>query len=193
VTIFAPKKTMLRNPKLVHWQAVGKRRFAESGINGIHIDDMSKEIGVAKTSFYFFFNSKQEYLNQLFAFWELEGTDRLYAMVNHIEDPVKRFLALGRLIEENIENEHFYFQLKLYAKHNKHAVKFLESVDEKRRNIAVKIFKDAGQSPEDIEKHRAFMSVFYMGRIALTMGYNSESACYEPTQDELLRLFGFKK
>jgi len=184
---------MLRNPKIVHWLEIGKRRFAESGIKGIHIDEMSEEIGVAKTSFYYFFNGKEEYLNQLFAYWEFEGTDRLYAMVNYIEDPVKRFLALAKLIEENDENEYFYFQLKLYAKNNKHAIKFLESVDLKRKNIAIKIFEDSGQTPEEIDKHRALMMVFYLGRIALKMGYDTGHAYLNPSQGELLKMFGLKK
>jgi len=184
---------MLRNPKIVHWLEVGKKRFAESGISGIHIDDMSKEIGVAKTSFYYFFNSKKEYLNQLFAFWELEGTDRLYAMVNHIEDPTKRFLTLGKLIEENIENEYFYFQLKLYANKNHHAVKFLDNVDSKRKNIATKIFQDAGQSPDEIKKHQPLMFIFYMGRIMTKMGHDSGLVNLEPTRDELLQMFGLKR
>jgi len=71
-------------------------------------------------SFYFFFNSKEEYLNQLFAYWVVTGTSNLIAMVNQIQDPARRFFALGKMIEENLENEFFYFQLKLYCRENEH-------------------------------------------------------------------------
>jgi|GEM_PF-5093914 len=184
---------MLRNPKVVNWLELGKKRFADAGIVGINIPEMSKEMGVAKSSFYFFFNSKEEYLNQLFAFWEMEGTDRLMAMVNHITDPAKRFFALGKMIEGNLENEFFYFQLKLYAGNHDHAKKFVESVDQKRKIFGTSIFKDAGQSDEDAEFHRTYMKVFFLGRIALMMGHDTDPYYPNFTKEEILKLFGFKK
>jgi hypothetical protein len=148
---------------------------------------------VAKTSFYFFFNSKEEYLNQLFAYWEMDGTDRIYAMVNRITDPVKRFLALGKMIDGNVENEHFYFQLKLYAKEHKYARIFLDSVSKKRINIATKIFKDAGFSDEEAEAKRRVMKVMTLGHQALMMGYDPDPLYPENTIDDILGMFGLKK
>ena len=181
------------NPKLQKWLDVGKRRFAHSGIEGININEISEEVGVAKTSFYYFFNSKEEFLDQLFAFWVLDGTDRLYAMVSEIKDPAKRFLTLSRLIEENTENEFFYFQLKLYAKDHPEARRFLDVVDRKRKAISVKLFRDAGQSDEQILKNRLQMRMLYMGNVALDMGYVTEPLSYRPSKEELLKLFGLNK
>ena len=53
---------MIKGLKYRRWLEMGQRRFAKDGIQGININHMSEEMGVAKTSFYFFFNSKEEYL-----------------------------------------------------------------------------------------------------------------------------------
>jgi len=182
-----------QNPKIHKWLDIGKRRFAEDGIKGIHIDEMSAEMGVAKTSFYFFFNSKEEFLNQLFAYWVVVGTDNLTAMVNQIEDPAKRFFALGKMIENNYENEFFYFQLKLYAKNNEHARPFLKEADDKRKKFSRKLFNDAGQSAKEVERNRSMMRVFFMGRMALMMGYDADPSYPEYSKDELLEMFGLNK
>ena len=182
-----------QNPKIQKWLDIGKRRFAENGIAGININEMSEEMGVAKTSFYFFFSSKEEYLNQLFAYWVVTGTTNLIAMVNQIKDPAKRFLALGKMIEENVENEFFYFQLKLYCKYHKHARKFLEDTDRQRVDFSKKIFKDAGQSDEQAEHSRRMMKVFTMGTLALKSGYDTDPYYPELSPDQILQLFGLKK
>ena len=181
-----------QNPKVQKWLDIGKRRFAEEGIHGIKVNEMSDEIGIAKTSFYFFFTTKEEYLNQLFSYWQYDGTERIFSMVSQIQNPVKRFLALIKMIEDNSENEAFYFQLKLYAKRHKHARRFLELVEDKRAYISNGIFKDAGFSDEDVEAKRRMMKVFIMGHQVLMTGYN-----YDPipeySKDEILELFGLNK
>jgi len=182
-----------QNPKIQKWLDIGKRRFAEKGSAGIHINEMSEEIGVAKTSFYFFFNNKEEYLNQLFAYWVVVGTTNLIAMVNQIENPTKRFLALGRMIEENLENEYFYFQLKYYCKNNEHGRQFLEESDRQRVAFSTKLFKDAGQSDEQAEQSRRMMKVFFMGTLALKSGYDADPHYPELPPDKILQMFGLKK
>ena len=179
-----------QNPKIQKWLDIGKKRFADKGAQGININEMSEEIGVAKTSFYFFFSSKEEYLNQLFAYWVVTGTTNLIAMVNQINDPGKRFLALGKMIESNFEGEFFYFQLKLYSRENKHGRKFLEDADRQRVAFSTKIFKDAGQSDEQAEHSRRMMKVFTMGTLALKSGYDSDPYYPELTPDKLLKMFG---
>ena len=184
---------MINNLKYKRWLELGKKRFAEEGIQGININHLSDEVGVAKTSFYFFFKSREEYLEQLFAYWVNEGTTKLITMVNRISDPAKRFLAIGKMIEENHENELFYYQLKLFARNNAFARPYLDETDNQRKNFALKMFKDAGHSAEDAKRLWARMRVYYMGMQALQMGYNSDDVFPELTPDQLLHFFEFTK
>ena len=179
-----------QNPKIQKWLDIGKRRFSQDGIGGININEMSEEMGVAKTSFYFFFNNKEEYLNQLFAYWVNIGTTNIISMVNQISDPGKRLLALGKMIEENQENEFFYFQLKQYCKKNTHGRPFLHEADEQRVKFSTKIFKDAGQSDEQAEQSRRMMKVLFVGTLALKSGYDADPLYPEIQKDELLKMFG---
>ena len=153
---------MEQNPKINKWLNIGIRRFSKQGDLGININDMSEEMGVAKTSFYFFFNSRDEYLEQLFAYWVNEGTIKLINMVDRISDPAKRFLALSKMIESNMENEAFYFQLKLFAENNQFARPYLDEADKQRNQFSLQIFLDAGHSSENAERLRRRMKVFFI-------------------------------
>ena len=87
----------------------------------------------------------------------------------------------------------FYFQLKLYAKNNEHAIPFLKEADDKRKNFSRKLFNDAGQSAKEVEKNRRMMRVYFMGRMALMMGYDADPSYPEYSKDELLEMFGLNK
>lgn len=183
---------MILNRKIERWLKVGKKRFAEEGGLGIHINEMNAAIGVAKTSFYFFFKNNKEYLEQLFTFCELESIDRLFAKVKHIKNPVKRFYALGTLVEKNLENEAFYIQMKTYALKNEHARKFLDNVYQKKLIISSNIFKELGQSEEESMKNGLKMRMFFCGRMAMKIGYNPNIESPDLTGDEFIEMFGLK-
>ncbi len=65
---------LYEQPRLVPWLKVGIKRFAADGLEGLNINEISAEIKISKTSFYHFFGSKQEYINELFEHWLQEGT-----------------------------------------------------------------------------------------------------------------------
>jgi len=178
-----------QNPKIQKWLDIGKRRFAENGAAGIHINEMSEEIGVAKTSFYFFFNSKEEYLEQLFAFWVYESTDRLDNMINKIKDPGKRFLALADLIKDNLENELFYIQIKMFALKNKSARKYVDEVYYKRNEIALGIFVDKGLPKEEALAKAQNLKTFFYGQIVRSIGYTPSKGFTAELLSERLKMF----
>ena len=43
-----------------------QKTVIKKGVEAVNIDEMSKKLGVAKTSFYHFFKSKSEFLDRLF-------------------------------------------------------------------------------------------------------------------------------
>jgi AcrR family transcriptional regulator len=101
---------------------------------------MSSSLGVAKTSFYFLFKSKEEYLKQLYDYWVEDGSIRIINIISVIDDPHARFRKLFELALSNIENEKFLFQMRDYARSCKYTASVLKKVENKRLKRQQKIF-----------------------------------------------------
>lgn len=148
------------------WLEEAHIRFFEQGITGINIEDISKTIGVAKTSFYHFFNSKEEFLEKLFEKWEYEGTDLLIAKFSPISDPISRIEnVLNYVFTKNIENEIFLMQLQRLALIDTLAAKYLIRAKKKRMAFTLKFFTDMGYETLDAEKKAMLWYTYATGRI----------------------------
>lgn len=57
------------------WLKIGLIFFSLEGVNGLKIERLAKELGVAKSSFYWHFKDREDLLNQLLDFWIHEYTE----------------------------------------------------------------------------------------------------------------------
>jgi len=148
------------------WLKEGLTRFAEQGIDGVNIDELSKSIGIAKTSFYHFFKSKNSFLEKLFEKWENEGTVSIIEKLSAIDDPVKRFESVIKYVfKENIENEIFLIQLQRFAMVNPIGAKYFKRVKSKRMKFTLKFFTDMGLDGNEAEKKAMLWYTYATGRI----------------------------
>ena len=184
---------MKNNPQINNFLDVGIKRFADRGIDGIRIDEMCDEVGVAKTSFYHYFGSKNSFVEKLFDYWYDISTGGIYDQIKHIDDALLRFTALKKLIDSNKDAEYCYLQLKLYASNNEYARKIVDNAKKKRFEILFEIFKMAGQSDEEATSNVRKMILTFFGRLALTHGYTGNTIDIDIPQEELMQFLGLKK
>lgn len=94
---------------------VGKKLFAEEGISAINIVRLSKVVGRSKSSFYFLFKTRENFILELIEYWGAECTDRIIEEVREMEKPVEQFKKLMVLAYTDYENNKFLMQLRVYA------------------------------------------------------------------------------
>ena len=104
---------MKNNPQKTNFLDAGIRRFAERGIDGIKIDELCEEIGISKSSFYHYFESKKGFVEKLFDYWYEITHGNVSEQVNKIDDATERFLMLKKMIDANEEVEYCFLQMKL--------------------------------------------------------------------------------
>ena len=180
---------MKNNPKKKRFYTIGLRRFAERGIDGINIQEICKEVGVAKSSFYHYFVSKKGFVEMLFDHWFQITHGDVSKAVDHIDDASERFLVLKKIIDANEEVEYCFLQMKLYATTNSKAREIIEKAHKVRFDVLFTIFKMAGQSDDTAEDNAKKMILLYYGRIALKHGYSSASEDIEIDDDHYLKFF----
>ena len=184
---------MVDNKQIERFLAEGIRRFSEKGIEGIRVNKICREVGVAKSSFYHYFGNKQGYLKQLFDHWYEISRGSIHEKIKHINDGAARFKALKQIIDSNEEEEYFYLQLKLYASTNKLAQKVVDKAKQKRYDVLYEIFTMAGQAHEEAVCNVKKMILFYFGRLALTHGYAGDTSDFDIREEELMRVLGLEK
>ena len=173
----------MNNPKLIPWLEAGIRRFAAMGPDGLNINEISAEIKISKTSFYHFFGSKQEYINQLFEHWLQEGT------INIIKDAFLKDNAKStintlfrKVIFDNYHREKFLSQLINSQNSIPISKKFLEESRKFRQSTLEGLCARLGLSADTGRKRSINLQVYSMG---LTQYYFHE----EPSISEKEEIF----
>jgi AcrR family transcriptional regulator len=181
------------NPKAKRWLNEGKKRFANEGVQGINIKEMANSIGVAKTSFYFHFKTKQEYLRHLFEFWVEDGSNRIINKVAIIDDPYSRFRKLMEFSFNNIENDKFLFHIREYAQGDKYAASVLKKVENSRLKFLNKIFAEMGCSASVAKKKSKDVYMFYLGFFELHKHNGISPKLRKETVNDIITQFDIKK
>ena len=72
-------------PKIIakkeDWIILGYKLFSEKGINGIVVEKMALKLNVNKSSFYWHFKTKKDFLNEIISFWVSTDTNRIITTV----------------------------------------------------------------------------------------------------------------
>jgi AcrR family transcriptional regulator len=148
------------------WFKVGKEEFIERGINGINVERLSRRASVAKSSFYHFFKSKDDYLDRLIDHWIEEGTRAITDKFAIIEDPKDRFRKLVRFVfTYNVENELFLFQLKSLARTNSRVRKIIDRVENERIQFLKNILIDMGMPEITATTRSQILYIYFVGRV----------------------------
>ena len=92
---------MKNNPQINNFLDVGIKRFARRGIDGIKVDEICEDVGVAKSSFYHYFGSKKKYVEKLFDYWYDITHGNVSESVSQISNASERFLTLKKMIDAN--------------------------------------------------------------------------------------------
>ena len=132
----------MTNPKLLPWFEIGMRRFAESGLTGLNIVQMSEEAGIAKTSFYHFFGTREAFLKELFEHWVTVGTlDTAKQGMMHA-DPFEGFQTIIRLaLSDKYIPEKFWIQVSRVESAFPEAKAYVAEVNKFRCSVFVWSFR----------------------------------------------------
>ena len=81
------------------WLDAALELMQEAGIENVTIDELSRRVGVAKTSFYWHFKNRDQLLNEILEFWEHEFTEigTQNALIHDME-PEDRLNAISEMV-----------------------------------------------------------------------------------------------
>ncbi|BDS12679.1 TetR/AcrR family transcriptional regulator [Aureispira anguillae] len=143
-------------PKVVaqkeDWIELGYQLFTQSGERGIVVEAMSKVLKCNKSSFYWHFKTKKDFMNCLVKFWIDRDTQRIMEQVKKAATAQEQLDCLLEITFKKDPNLDFVFYLKRYAQSNSTLQHLIDQIDADRIQFTATLFHNLG-SPKK-EAHR---------------------------------------
>jgi AcrR family transcriptional regulator len=123
-------------PKVIvqkkEWIKLGYQLFSQEGISGIVVEKMSKKLNCNKSSFYWHFKTKKDFVTEIVSYWVSESTNQIISLTNSEKSGKEKF---SKLIELSFKKDPFLdfnFFLKRYALKNKKIQSITDKIDNQR-------------------------------------------------------------
>lgn len=137
-------------PKIIatkeDWVLLGYKLFAEQGITSLVVEKMASHLKVNKSSFYWHFKTKSDFLNEIISHWVTSDTNSIISALENIPSPKGRF---DKLVELGFKKEpylDFIFHLKRYAIKNKKIQLLIDEIDNRRMDFTKGLLVEMGFS-----------------------------------------------
>ena len=154
-------------PKIVatkgQWIELGYELFSKAGILGLNVEVMSKKLKCNRSSFYWHFRSKDDFVDNLVNYWQTLYTTEVIAEVNQEKNPQEKLSKLLDITLQQDSNLDFIFYLKKYGEKNKRIKKVVDQNDRKRMDFGSELLMDLGYSEEDALLKTIIISKYLIG------------------------------
>jgi len=164
------------------WLALALEVLASEGMQGVRVERLARDLGIAKAGFYWHFRDRRDLLQSILAYWTHEFTAIITENSELLEgDPKKRlYETMVMILDHDLTK--YDLAIRDWAAHDPAAAKAVRSVYRMRLDFVRSIFSDLGFRGRQLEM-----------RTRLFVAYHSwEQATFDDlTKDErrqLLRL-----
>lgn len=154
-------------PKIIakkeDWISLGYRLFSEDGVSGIIVEKMAKLLRVNKSSFYWHFKTKKNFIEQLAIFWINSETERIINLTNDKKIVSQKFKTLVALIYKQDPYLDFVFYLKRYARKEKKIQIIIDKIETKRIEYANQLLLEMGYSKQEAKIKSTLLHKHFIG------------------------------
>ncbi|MFS4418598.1 TetR/AcrR family transcriptional regulator [Maribacter sp. 2307ULW6-5] len=135
-------------PKIIatknDWVEAGLKKFSETGPDGLIVERLAKEINVNKSSFYWHFKTKKDYIDDIISLWIKRSTQDIIDSVEAESNAVLKFEKLIELCFNKKPYIDFFFHLKKYGSERPDVKKLLDEIDAIRIAFTENLLSEMG-------------------------------------------------
>lgn len=169
-------------PKIVakkeDWINLGYRLFSEQGVSGIIVEKMAKTLKVNKSSFYWHFKTKKDFIEELIMFWINNETERKIYLTDSENTVLQKFKTFIVLIYKKDPFGDFTFYLKRYAKKQKRIQLIIDKIENQRIEYANNLLQEMAYSKQDANIKSALLYKHFIGYHEI-IRYKKQSIDYQ--------------
>lgn len=154
-------------PKIIvteqQWIQLGLARFSQNGTDGLVIEKMAAELGCSKSSFYWYFSSRSEFMARIVDYWAEVATRQVMRRSDDAENAVDRMAALLTQMFSATQMGDFLFYFRKLSRENPNYDRLLEQIERTRMDYARQLLIEAGVDSEAAEHKSRLLYHYYLG------------------------------
>jgi AcrR family transcriptional regulator len=151
------------------WLAAAKRALIETGLEAVKIQPLASRLGIARTSFYWFFRDRNALLDALLEEWEAKNTgafvDACEAYAETITEGLLNLIAVFQ--EESVFEPRLDFAVRGWAHRSAAVTARVNAADERRLAAIRGMFERFGYAPDDADVRARTVYLVQIGYIAM--------------------------
>lgn len=144
------------------WINAGLEALKKSGARALKAEPLAKGLGVSRGSFYWHFESKEDFEVLIVKEWRLRSTQTVIVEIDKIPDPKKQLSELIDLAMSN--NMALDKAIRAWATHNVIVAKTVAQVDKERIRYVESLLQNAGVSKIDVHLRAKMIYWSSLGR-----------------------------
>ena len=155
------KKTVRRGVSKAEWLEAGLENLARGSVTSLSIEELAKDLGIAKSGFYWHFKNRDELLRELLNYWIHEITEVVTVNKEFLAmKPRARLLKTAEMIFD-YQLTRWEMAFRLWALEDGEAARVVRRANRMRMEYLLLSFHELGFSGEDAEM-RAMTLLCYM-------------------------------
>lgn len=154
-------------PKIIvtedQWIQKGMEQFARNGVDGLVIEKMASELSCSKSSFYWYFKNRSEFLSRLIDRWCEITTRQVIHQSSVTEQAEEQLKVMLVAMFSTTQKGDFLFYLRKLADDHPEFHNILESIEFTRMQYAKELLTKFGMPPEAAEEKSCMLYHYYLG------------------------------
>lgn len=140
------------------WLKLGEELFGHGGKEALVVEQMSASLNVSKTSFYWHFKNKENFIEAVVEYWRKTRTRAFIEVANQELEPIDKLKSLIKLCFSSAPTGDFsYYLRKLSEKDTKYRI-IIKEIELERIRYVESLFQQCAVEPD---KCRLLADVFY--------------------------------
>lgn len=145
------------------WLRLGAKYFSISGQEGIKVEQLAKKLNCNKSSFYWHFQSKNNFMQELVNYWFEHSSVPIAAKIQSKKTPEEKFFLFLKLSFEDRSAKDFMFYLRKMAKSDKQLQEFINGLTLMRLEFISFLIQELGYSKVEADMKAKILLNFYIG------------------------------
>jgi AcrR family transcriptional regulator len=133
------------------WIDAGLRAFAAGGVDAVRIELLAQELNVTRGSFYWHFQDRQAFLEQMLDAWERKSTDEVLERVESGGGDAKEKVKRAGMLTFSKELLPIDLAVREWARRDRSVAQRLRRVDNRRMEYLRSLISTLCSDPDDVE------------------------------------------
>lgn len=164
------KGNVRRGVSKAQWLETAMVFLRNNSVSDISVEGLAKELGIAKSGFYWHFKSRDELLEDLLDYWVHEVTE---VITNNVEieglEPKERLVACAEMILE-LDLTRYEIGVRQFALQDERATQKVNHTNQLRQDFIQSAFAELGFTGKDLEMRVMLFACYHTWEAAMFPG-----------------------